>query len=378
MTDLLVSALGAILAVTVAAHLLSALLAAWRYRQRSVAPADDTELPYISLVRPVCGLDTFDRETLGSSFRQDYPRYEILFCAPSETDASVPLVRQLIAENPQVEATLLFGETPISGNPKLNNLHKGYREARGEWLAMTDSNLLLPPDYLRTLITTWRRDTGLVSSPPAGIRPGNFWGAVECAFLNSSQGRWQLAADSFGLGFAQGKTLFWHRDILEAGGGLPALGRNLAEDVASTKLVRAQGKRVRLTPKLFAQPIGSRHARAVWDRQLRWSKVRRDGFALIFCAEIAQGPLLPLAATLGLVATGAAPLAALPALVALWYGSEMALARVAGWPAGLRDLVAMGVRDALLPALWVATWTGRGFTWRGTDMAPAEAVGAAE
>mgnify|MGYP001399445715 CR=1 FL=1 len=95
MTDLLVSALGAILAVTVVAHLLSALLAAWRYRQRSVAPADDTELPYISLVRPVCGLDTFDAETLGSSFAQEYPRYEVIFSAPSDRDPAVPLAREM-------------------------------------------------------------------------------------------------------------------------------------------------------------------------------------------------------------------------------------------------------------------------------------------
>ncbi|MBY6002860.1 ceramide glucosyltransferase [Salipiger bermudensis] len=378
MSDLLVFTLVAILGVTLAAHLLSAALAAWRYRRPAAPVQDDGALPFVSLVRPVCGVDAFDRETLDSSFRQDYPRYEILFCAPCEYDAAVPLVRALIAENPQVKARLLFGETPISGNPKLNNLHKGYAEARGDWLAMTDSNLLLPRDYLRSLIATWREDTGLVSSPPAGIRPGNFWGAVECAFLNSSQGRWQLAADSLGQGFAQGKTLFWRRDVLEAGGGLPALGRNLAEDVASTKLVRAQGKRVRLTPRLFAQPIGHRHARAVWDRQLRWSKVRRDGFPLIFCAEFAQGPLLPLGATLGLVATATAPLASLLVLPALWYGTEMALARLAGWPARPRDLAAMVMRDALLPALWIATWTGRGFTWRGTDMAPAEAASPAE
>ena len=56
MTDLLISALISILGVTLAAHLLSALLAAWRYRRRPAAPKDETTLPYISLVRPVCGL----------------------------------------------------------------------------------------------------------------------------------------------------------------------------------------------------------------------------------------------------------------------------------------------------------------------------------
>ena len=266
----------------------------------------------------------------------------------------------------------------ITSNPKLNNVAKGYRAARSEWVVMTDSNLLLPPDYLRTLAATWQSDTGLVSSPPSGIRPGNFWGAVECAFLNTSQGRWQLAADSLGMGFAQGKTLFWNRKVLEAGGGLPALGRNLAEDVASTKLVRAQGLRVRLTPKLFPQPVGDRSARFVWDRQLRWSRVRRDGFPLIFMAEIAQGPLVPVAALVTLAALGTVPWILLPVLLLAWYGAEIALARVAGWPATPRDLAAMIVRDALLPALWLATWTGRGITWRGTDMAPAGTAGPAE
>ncbi|APZ52024.1 ceramide glucosyltransferase [Salipiger abyssi] len=366
------------LAVPLAAHLLSAGLTARRYHRPAPPKADDSALPYISLVRPVCGLDTFDAETLASSFMQDYPRYEVIFCAPSQNDPAVPLVQRLIADNPQIEATLLFGETPISGNPKLNNLHKGYLAARSEWVAMTDSNLLLPCDYLRTLVASWRENTGLVSSPPAGIRPGNFWGALECAFLNSSQGRWQLAADSLGFGFAQGKTLFWNRNVLEAGGGLPALGRNLAEDVASTKLVRDQGRYVRLTPRLFPQPIGKRSARAVWDRQLRWSRVRRDGFPMIFSAEIAQGPLIPLAALATLVAMGALPASTLIALPLVWYGAELALARSAGWPASPRDLMAMLLRDLLLPALWLATWTGRGFTWRGTDMAPESPAGPAE
>ncbi|EIE53143.1 ceramide glucosyltransferase [Citreicella sp. 357] len=350
-------------------HLATAALAAWRYCDATpVRAAPDS--PFVSLVRPVCGLDAFDEETLESSFQQDYPRYEVIFCAARESDAAVPLVRRIIARNPQVASCLLIGDTAISGNPKLNNLHKGYGAARGGWLAMTDSNLLLPRDYLATLVARWDARAGLVTSPPAGIRPGNFWGALECAFLNTSQGRWQLAADALGFGFAQGKTLFWKRDVLERGGGLAALGRNLAEDVAATKLVRAQGCRVRLAPRLFPQPVGTRDARSVWDRQLRWSRVRRDGFPLIFAAEIAQGPMLPLVALVTLVLSGALSGWALPGLLAVWYGAEWALARLAGWPSRLRDVAAMGARDLLLPALWGATWAGRTITWRGTDMAP--------
>ncbi|SDG75857.1 ceramide glucosyltransferase [Alloyangia pacifica] len=355
--------------VPLAIHLASAALAGWRYLTPGPQP-EPRDTPFLSLIRPVCGLDAFDEETLRSSFRQAYPAYEVIFCAAREADAAVPLVRRLIAEHPQVHAQLLIGEQRLTGNPKLNNLFKGVAAAQSDGLVMTDSNLLLDRDYLTRLVATWRDDTGLVSAPPAGSRPENFWGAVECAFLNSSQGRWQLAADSLGLGFAQGKTLFWKRAVLEAGGGLEALGRNLAEDVASTKMVREQGLKVRLARRLFAQPIGRRRARAVWDRQLRWSRVRRDGFPGLFVGEIAQGPLLPLVGLIGLVSIGVAGVWMLPVLGLVWYGAEWALCRVAGWPAGARDLAAMLVRDLLLPAIWVATWAGRGISWRGTDMGP--------
>ncbi len=58
-----------------------------------------------------------------------------------------------------------------------------------------------------------------------------FWGELECAFLDTYQARWQLAADQLGNGFAQGKTLFWRRDILDAAGGPAALGAEMAEDL---------------------------------------------------------------------------------------------------------------------------------------------------
>lgn len=370
---MIVPLFAAFLAIALSVHLLTGAMTAARYlSKRPIRPTavGDDALPFISLLRPVCGVDAFDRETLASSFAQDYPAYEIVFCAETEDDPAVALVRALIAEHPGAEARLLIGDEVISGNPKLNNLYKGYLQAKSDWISMTDSNLLLPPDYLRQLMAVWRAGTGVVSAPALGTRPQNLWGEVECAFLNTNQARWQLASDTLGFGFAQGKTLFTRKSIIEAGGGLPALGRDLAEDVRMTKLVRGQGLKVRLARRLFAQPIGTRRPEQVWGRQLRWSRVRRDGFPAIFAIEILQGPILPFAALAGLVALGAAPAWALAGFPMLWYGAELLLARVAGWSRGPRYLLAMVLRDAMLPAIWAATWAGRGISWRGHEMAP--------
>ena len=88
--------------------------------------------------------------------------------------------------------------------------------------------------------------------------------------------RWQYVADALGIGFAQGKTMLWRRDILENRGGIRALGSELAEDAAATKVIRSRGLRVRLVDTPFEQPLGRRSLREVWSRQVRWARLRRS------------------------------------------------------------------------------------------------------
>ncbi|MBH1973936.1 MAG: glycosyltransferase [Rhodobacteraceae bacterium] len=359
------------------AHLATVAIVLWRLRPNR-KQAGFIGLPRVTLLRPVCGLDTFDAETLESSFLQDYPDYEVIFCADLETDPAVPLLRRLIAAYPKLRAQVLIGKSAISGNPKLNNLAKGWRAAQSDWICMTDSNLLLPRDYLRQVVQSWGPNTGLVSSPPVGSRPSGFAGSLECAFLNSNQARLQLTSDSLGMGFAQGKTLFWNRKILERGGGLAVLGRYLAEDVSATKLVRAQGLHVTLTPAPFAQPIGKRGFSQVLNRQIRWSRVRRDGFPALFAMEFLNGAAVPLLVMALATATLPLPPLVIAGYAALWYGAETILIRRAGWPGHWRDLLALPVRDALLPVLWGVTFLRRGIEWRGNLMQAAPQKPAAE
>ena len=65
-----------------------------------------------------------------------------------------------------------------------------------------------------------------------------------------------MRANSTGYGFAQGKTMLWRRETLEAGGGIEALGAEIAEDAAATKLIRAQGLNAHLVDR--AVPAAAR------------------------------------------------------------------------------------------------------------------------
>jgi len=349
-------------------HVASIVIALARLR-RPAGTSRTNGLHGVSIVRPVCGLENFAHETLGSSFALDHPLYEVIFCVAHAADPVVPLVRRLIADHPHVPARLLIGNNRISTNPKLNNMLKGCAAARHPWLVMCDSNVLMPPDYVARLFAAWQRDAGLVCSPPIGCAAQGFWAELECAFLNTYQARWQYAADAFGLGFAQGKTMLWHREVLDAGGGMQALASEPAEDAAATKLVRRLGLRVRVVGQPFPQPLGTRTFAEVWRRQLRWARLRRDTFRVFFIPEALAGAIAPLLAVLALAAAADWPIVPAGLLfLAAWYGTEAMLARGAGWPLSLRSPVAWMARDAILPVLWLASWAGNEFTWRGNAM----------
>lgn len=358
----------AVCAVLSLIHIASVVVAIRRCRPKeSSAP-----LPYasfVTLIRPVCGLDNYCAETLRSSFALDYARYEILFCAASGKDPVVPLVKRLIAKHASVPARLLIGDERISRNPKLNNLCKGWEAARGEWVIIADSNVLMPRDYIQRLLDAWQPDTGLVCSPPIGRLPSGFWAELECAFLNSYQARWQYFSDSLGLGFAQGKTMLWRREELDRAGGLRALAQEVAEDAASTKVVRATGKRVRLVDCPFEQPLGHRTALEVWRRQLRWARLRRDSFKQCYASEIFSSAVLPM--SVGCIAAGLAgwsPLIGAAILAAFYYGSEAALVYAARWPLSFHSPLVWFLRDVSLIPLWIAGWFGKGIVWRGNQM----------
>ena len=367
--DALATLAGAFALIALLVHAVTSLSASRRCRVPGQRPPAFTHGPSVSIVRPVCGTDAFEELTLRSTFELDYGPYEVLFCCASADDAVVALVRRLIGEYPAVPARLLIGDEQVSQNPKLNNVAKGWRAAGHEWIVLADSNVLMPPDYLQQLLVSWQHDTGLVSAPPIGSHPGSVWAELECAYLNTYQARWQYAADTLGMGFAQGKTMLWRRSDLDAAGGIWALAGEPAEDAAATKIVRAAGLRVRLPDCGFLQPLGVRSARQVWARQVRWARLRRGTFPGYFALEIFSGLLAPLLAlVLAASVFDVEPVPMAVAYAGVWLAAEAWLATSAGWPFSWRAPLMCLLRELLLPMLWMQAWFGNSLNWRGNDM----------
>ncbi|HUI21496.1 MAG TPA: ceramide glucosyltransferase [Methylocella sp.] len=355
--------------LSVVLNLASIAIAGIRMRQRSTPLPPPPAAPGVSIVRPLCGLDNFCQETLESSFRLDYPCYEVIFCVARLNDPVVPVVQRLIARYPDLRARLIIGDEKVSANPKLNNCVRGWDAARYDWIILVDANVLMPGDYIQRLLANWSSRTGLVCSMPVGSHPRNLWAELECAFLNTFEARWQYCSEASGLGFAQGKSMLWRRDVIEAGGGIRALGAAIAEDAAATKLVHGQGLQVALVDSPFEQPLGFRGFREIWLRQLRWARMRRKTFPLFYLPEIFAGAALPcLSAAYAAVNLNVNVAIALLGVAFAWYIPEVLFTLLKKWHFSWRMPLLFMLRDAMMPIVYIDAWCMDHFVWRGTEM----------
>lgn len=360
---------GSLAAFMVAMNLVCLAITYWRLRRREKGSALLDELPPVTIVRPVRGIEAFSRETLTSGLTLDYPRYRTIFCVADGHDPIVPLIEELIGRFGEDKVGLIVGDVAVSANPKLNNCVKGWDAAETDWVILADSNVLMPKDYIQRLMASWRPDTGLVCSTPVGSRPFGFWAELECAFLNTFQARWQYAGEALGFGFAQGKSMLWNKPFLDANGGIAALAAEIAEDAAATKLVRNAGKHVHLVGQPFEQPLGQRSLYDVVQRQFRWARLRRVTFLPFFLPEILSGPLA--ACVLAAFAASAFDFEiwqAIGLVLLHWYVGEMLLAYGVGWFISWRFPFALLARDVLFPGIWAYAFVAGEVSWRGNEM----------
>lgn len=95
----------------------------------------------VTIIRPLKGLDPEVETCLRSLLTQHYPKYEVLFCVESSLDPVVPVVRRLLQEHSNIDARLLVGAEHFGPNPKINNMAKGFVEAKYDIIWVMDLNV---------------------------------------------------------------------------------------------------------------------------------------------------------------------------------------------------------------------------------------------
>jgi ceramide glucosyltransferase len=319
--------------------------------------------PAVTAILPVRSLDPGFLRAEESVFVQAYPDYEVLFSAAETRSAALAAARDIAARYPERASRFFFSPGVGAVSPKLDVLAAPLAAARYEFVLTKDSNVTLDPGALAAMMQSFCGRIGLVVAVPVAVRAENLAGRIE-AWLIDGHARLLLAASTAGIGFGVGKVMLFERSTFDRIGGIMALRHTLAEDTALSRTLARHGLGTAFSHETVAQEIGARSFRAIYDRQVRWSVIRRANEKFSF-------PLEPLASPLpaALAALLAAPLVDVPAWIGFvgtlvgWFLVETGFAALKRWEISLIAPVAFIGREILALAAWLRAWRSYEVVW---------------
>ncbi|MGB8064546.1 MAG: bacteriohopanetetrol glucosamine biosynthesis glycosyltransferase HpnI [Candidatus Sulfotelmatobacter sp.] len=278
----------------------------------SVRPAPLESAEPISILKPLSGLDLDLESNLRTFFQQEYSAFEILFAVRSENDPAVPVVERLRQEYSKIPSRLVITGEPPYANAKVYSLEQMLKAAANDLVVMSDSDIRVTPDMLRTVAAEFQGEhLGVATCPYRAVSGTSLWSRLEATGMNTDFWGSALVARMLeGMRFAVGPTIVARRRVLDSIGGFARLKDYLAEDFVMGKLAAESGHGVILSSYVIEHHIGSETLEENIAHRLRWMRSTRRSrpagyigqfftmpfpIALLVCAAApAWWPVLPL------------------------------------------------------------------------------------
>ena len=342
----------------------------WAHFSCSAEATRADPLEPISVLKPVKGSEPGLKENIETFFELDYPKYQLIFSVADAKDPARDVIQSLIRKYPHVHASLIIGDMPAGPNPKVNNLIRGYYEAKYDWVLISDSNVTVPKDYLKRKSASLAGDVGVVTAVVAGHEPDSAGGWLESVFLNTFYARWMFTAQAFGQDVVVGKSMLFRKSDAERFGGIVQLGRFLAEDFMAGQAMRMLGLKIAIMKAPVRQPLQGYRVGDFWRRHIRWGRIRKAQAPLPVFFEPWVG-LMP-SGVCGAFAAhalfGARPLVFLAAHALLWFVCDMSVVARLGERWGPKTALAWLAREMLALPLWLNMMSGNTVLWRGVRL----------
>jgi ceramide glucosyltransferase len=327
--------------------------------------------PPVSLLKPLHGPEPELASHIESFFKQDYPDFEIIFCASTEQDEGLQIARDVAARYPQVKARFLCsGHSPYA-NAKVWSLEHMEKAAAHPFLVVSDSDVSVSPNYLRAVVAPFEdRRVGMVTCLYRGVTGGSFWSTLEGVGMSIEMSAGVLVAEMFeGMKFALGPTMVVRRESLDKVGGFRALGPYHADDFMLGSLIAASGQQVVLSTHTINHHVLNLSFSTSVLHQVRWMKSTRFSRP-----KGHMGTALTFSIPYGFLGAGVAVALSQPLLgtfFLLWsLASRVILAGLVGGlvvaePRLLRTMLLYPLRDLLGFGYWVASYVSNQVRWRG-------------
>ncbi|HLP99870.1 MAG TPA: glycosyltransferase [Candidatus Limnocylindria bacterium] len=260
-------------------YYLIVLYSSWRFFRRSpVEYAPNSGFtPPVSIVKPIRGVDPEAYQNFASFCRQDYPEYEILFCVGQSDDPALPIVERLSREFPQRRIRVLFNSGSGARNDKVAKLVSLTREAKYEHLVISDSDVRVRPDYLRTVVAPLADSAvGAVTCFYVATDENTFAEKLQTIGMVSDFYAGILVARQLdGVKFTLGPTIATTRARLAEFGGYQAIQDRPADDLLVGRLIADLGYKVELLPYTVETVADYQSMGGLFHKRLRWIVVMR-------------------------------------------------------------------------------------------------------
>jgi len=328
--------------------------------------------PPLTLLKPLHGAEPDLEAHLASFFEQDYPEYEILFCARTEEDAGLQTARRVAARYPHIPARFFTTGEPAYINAKVRSMELMESAATHDILVISDSDVRVTPDYLRAVAMPFAEPkVGGITCPYRGVAAeGGLWARLEAVGMSVEMTSGVLVARMMeGMQFTLGPTMAFRRETIRKMGGFAVSADYCADDFVLGNETWKLGETVVLSTHAIDHMVINSSFVSSLKHQVRWMKSTRFsrpkghfGTALTF--SLPFGLLgLAAAAAHGWLLLGLAFLA--ESLITRWalsLGVGRAVVRDRSW-FGL--LVLYPIRDLMGFGFWAASYGSSEIVWRG-------------
>ena len=331
------------------------------------------QLPSMTILKPICGLEERLEENLCSFCDQDFPAYQIIFAVQDRRDPAIPIIKKVISKFPDKDLSLTVNERVHGKNLKASNLVNMFEKARHDIIVVADSDVRVKRDYLKSIATPFfNNKVAAATCLYSGAGDRNLASRLGVMFMND----WFLpsaliSAFFIDLKYCFGATMAIRRDVLNKIGGFEALTNFLADDYMLGKAVVKQGYKVALVPYIVENIVSEKNLKSLFYHELRWARTIRSvqpkGYTMSFITEafpisILTGIFIYLYSS-SLAWTMLPIITTLTLRITLHFIVQKNLARSAvytPWLIPARDLFTLGVR--------IVSLFGRKVRWRDQTM----------
>ena len=348
--------------------LVAVLSFARRPKESLVNPSS---LPPVTVLKPVCGLEKNLEPNLRSICTQDYPaEFQVVFSVQDPHDSTLPLLKAIQHDFGHDRIAIVVSKLAVGPNGKVNNLLGGLTQARYDVLVISDSDVMLQPDYLRTIVAPLADpEVGCVTTLFKAVKAEHWFEKIELLTLNADfMPSVAFAYMSGASNFCLGPSIALRRSTLKEIGGFEDLADYLVEDYELGRRILKAQKKIVVPPYLIDVVVGLRSIRDWWSHQLYWDQNTRFAnptgffatvltksvpFAFLFAAMRLADPL-----GLSVLATALA-IRLFTAAVILWRGFRDR--------EGLASLPLLPVRDVIGLVTWGMAFVRQTVVWRGRE-----------